>query len=67
MGLVHAQLWLGPGNGDATCTELFHEPQMHAFNGMMTAVVQSTDESGQIVLEVSSKGLKSASLPIVSE
>lgn len=54
-------------NGDATCTELFHEPQMHAFNGMMTAVVQSTDESGQIVLEVSSKGLKSASLPIVSE
>lgn len=54
-------------NGDATCTELFHEPQMHAFNGMMTAVVQSSEESGQIMLEVSSKGLKSASLPILAE
>lgn len=53
-------------NGDPACLDLFHLPQMHAFNGMMTAIVQSSDNAGKIVLEVTSKGLKKATLVIES-
>jgi len=61
----------GPGcfracaNGDPTCTEPFHHPQMHAFNGKLTAIVQSSSsEAGKIILRASSPGLKDASLTI---
>ena len=53
-------------NGDPACLDLFHLPQMHAFNGMMTAIVQSSDNAGKIVLEVTGKGLKKATLVIES-
>ena len=53
-------------NGDPACLDLFHLPQIHAFNGMMTAIVQSSDNAGKIVLEVTGKGLKKATLVIES-
>ena len=51
-------------NGDATCLDLFHLPQHHLFAGQCTAIVQSGEEKGQVVLEASAKGLKSARLTL---
>ncbi len=51
-------------NGDATSIELFHLPQMHAFKGMLTAVVQSTEKPGRMTLTVESDGLKSAGIEV---
>lgn len=45
-------------NGDPTCLDLFHLPEMHAFSGQLTAIAQSGMEAGEIVLEAKAKGLK---------
>ena len=54
-------------NGDPTSLELFHKPQMKLFNGMMTAIVQSSDKAGEITLTATAKGLKSAKIAIKTE
>ena len=54
-------------NGDPVSLELFHEPKMQVFNGMMTAIVQSDGDSGKITLRATSKGLKSAKIEISAE
>ena len=54
-------------NGDPTSIELFHLPQMKVFNGMMTAIVQSTDKPGEITLTATGKGLKSGKLVLMSK
>lgn len=61
----------GPGsfracaNGDPTNTELFHRPEMHAFNGKLTVIVQSSsDKAGKILLRATSPGLKEETLII---
>lgn len=54
-------------NGDATSLELFHKPQMKVFNGMMTAVVQTTEKAGQITLTAKGKGLQSATIHLESK
>ncbi|MBQ8225774.1 MAG: DUF4982 domain-containing protein [Bacteroides sp.] len=51
-------------NGDPTCLELFHLPKMTAFSGQLTAIVQSTEHVGEIILEAKSKGLKGAKLTL---
>ena len=51
-------------NGDPTCLDLFHLPQMHAFNGMLTTIVQSGKEAGVLELQVTAKGLKSGKIQI---
>lgn len=53
-------------NGNPASLESFQRPQMKVFNGMMTAIVSSSEEPGEIVLEASSKGLKKAVLKISS-
>lgn len=53
-------------NGDPTSLELFHLPHMHAFGGMLTAIVQSSCDSGAIVLEAKAKGLKKAKISITT-
>ncbi len=45
-------------NGDPTNLQLFHEPQMKAFSGQLTAIVQTSQTPGSIVLEASAPGLK---------
>lgn len=45
-------------NGDPTCLDLFHLPRMHAFSGMLTVIVQSGEEAGEIELQASAKGVK---------
>ena len=54
-------------NGNSVSLELFHEPKMKAFSGMMTAIVESNDTPGTITLTARSKGLKSAKIVIKSE
>ncbi len=49
-------------NGDPTNLEQFHLPQMHAFHGMLTAVVQSTEKPGSMTLKVESSGLETATI-----
>ncbi len=51
-------------NGDVTCLEVFHRPQMHAFNGQLTAIVQSGNAPGTLTLEVSAKGMKTSRLSV---
>ena len=51
-------------NGDPTCLEMFHKPQMHLFSGQLTILVQSCSESGVIEVEVSGKGVKKGTIKI---
>jgi beta-galactosidase len=54
-------------NGDPTSLELFHEPHMRVFSGMMTAIVESSDKPGTITLTATAKGLKSATIVVKTE
>ncbi|WP_255562520.1 beta-galactosidase GalB [Pedobacter sp. D749] len=54
-------------NGDATSLELFHLPKMKAFKGKLVVTVQSTEQAGKLNLSVSSKGLKTAILPVQTQ
>ncbi len=38
-------------NGDPTSLDLFHLPQMHVFNGMLTTIVQAGEAAGKLTLE----------------
>ena len=51
-------------NGDPTCLDLFHLPQMHAFHGALTVILQAGETPGDAVLKVSGKGLRSATVHI---
>lgn len=53
-------------NGDPACLDLFHLPQMHAFGGQLTAIVQSLDKSGKILFTAEADGLKSAQTELKS-
>jgi beta-galactosidase len=54
-------------NGDPISMDLFHLPQMTLFNGMLTAIVQTTDKAGEIILEASSKDLKNGKVILNSK
>ena len=54
-------------NGDPTNLELFHEPQMHVFNGLMTAIIGEQGKAGTITLTATAKGLKSDKIAIKVE
>ena len=54
-------------NGDPVSLESFQEPHMKVFSGMMTAIVASSEEPGEIVLEASSKGLRKATIVIKTQ
>ncbi len=51
-------------NGDPACLDLFHEPRMHLFSGMLTAIVQSGEVPGQVEIKASAKGLRPATLTL---
>lgn len=57
---------IGTGNGDPTS----HEPNLgnarSLFNGLAQAILQTTDEPGEIVVRVSSDGLRDASITLQS-
>ena len=54
-------------NGDPTCLESFQQPQMHLFSGQLTVIVQSGTEPGDIIVEVSGKGVRKASATLKTE
>ena len=54
-------------NGDPTCLEPFHEPQMHLFSGQLTVLVQSGMTPGDIKVEVSGKGVSKNEITIKTE
>ena len=54
-------------NGNPVSLESFQAPSMKAFYGMMTAIVASTEEPGDIILEATAKGLRKAVIKIQSE
>ena len=45
-------------NGDPTCLDRFQLPQMHAFSGQLTAIVQAGEKGGTLVFEAKAEGLK---------
>jgi len=57
---------IGVGNGDPSSHEPDKASKRRAFNGRCMAIVQPTTKAGEIRLEASSPGLKSATLVIES-
>ncbi|MCD8193280.1 MAG: DUF4982 domain-containing protein [Tannerellaceae bacterium] len=53
-------------NGNSASLEPFHLPEMKLFNGHLTAIVQSTETPGILFLEASAKGLKDATIEIIT-
>ncbi len=53
-------------NGDATSTEVFTEPTMKAFKGMLSVGVMTTTSAGRIRVRVSGKGIKTTQLTLQS-
>jgi beta-galactosidase len=51
-------------NGDPTCLEMFHLPQMQLFNGQLTTIVQAGEIGGTLTLEAKSKGVQSSKISI---
>lgn len=51
-------------NGDPTCLYPFHLPEMPLFSGQLTAILQSGEQNGEIVLEATAKGVKKGRLTI---
>lgn len=58
--LINAQVkngrFVGAANGDATCLDSFTEPQMHAFHGQCTFIVEGKAQETKI--QLSAKGLQ---------
>ena len=51
-------------NGDPTNLEQFHLPKMHAFNGMLTAILQAGETAGEIVFTAKANGVKAGNIRI---
>ena len=54
-------------NGDPTSLELFHIPEMNAFSGQLTAIVQSGLKKGKILLKASADGIESNTIEILTK
>ena len=50
--------FLATANGDPTCLNLFHLPQMPAFSGQLTVIVQADNTPGTLTFEAKAKGVK---------
>jgi beta-galactosidase len=51
-------------NGDPTCLDLFHLPQMHLFNGQLTVIVQSSKQEGVLTLDAAATGVRTGEIKI---
>ena len=50
------------GNGDATNLEPFQQPQMHAFQGQLVAIVQAGEAAGAVQVKATAPGLQEGQL-----
>lgn len=67
--LLHFQVngaasYRAAANGDPTCLDLFHLPQMHAFSGKLSVLVQAGKRPGRATLSVSGDGLETGVIDI---
>ena len=53
-------------NGDATSTEVFTRPTMHAFHGELSVGIITTEKPGDIRVQLSGRGLRPATLTLHS-
>ncbi len=51
-------------NGDPTSLRLFHEPVMDLFSGAATAIVQASEEPGEVTFTATAKGVRPATITI---
>ena len=51
-------------NGDPTCLDLFHLPQMHVFSGQLTAIVQAGEKEGDLIFEAKAEGLNESKISL---
>jgi len=59
--------WYRAGaNGNPVSLELFHEPQMTLFNGMLTGIIQTTGDAGEIIVEATARGVKKGRISLHS-
>ena len=58
---------IGVGNGNPLDHDSFKASQRKAFNGVCLAIIQSTNDKGQIKLDADSPGLKNASVKIITK
>jgi beta-galactosidase len=49
-------------NGDPTCLDLFHLPEMHLFNGQLTAIVQSGTSAGKLKFSANANEIEGAQI-----
>ncbi|MCR5889483.1 DUF4982 domain-containing protein [Hymenobacter sp. J193] len=54
-------------NGDATNLEVFHQPRMKAFQGMLVAIVQAAEQAGEVQLKATAPGLKGATIKLQTQ
>lgn len=54
-------------NGDPTCLDLFHLPQMHLFSGQLTIIVQAGKNPGNIVVKATAKNLKTGTATVIAK
>lgn len=59
-----AGVYRAGANGNPVSLESFQQPKMKVFNGMMTAIIASDGQPGEITLEASASGLKKAVLTL---
>lgn len=59
-----AGVFRAAANGDATCLDPFHLPDMPAFSGQLTAIVQAGSKPGTITLRATSPGLEEETINI---
>ena len=58
---------LGLGNGDPGCRENDKASSRHAFSGLLLALIQSKEESGEIVVRAVSQGLQACEFTLMAE
>ena len=51
-------------NGDPTCLDLFHLPQMHLFNGQLTTILQVSENVGDIEFYATALGVRGGEIKI---
>ena len=62
-----AGIFKAVANGDATSLESFQQPHMKLFSGQLTALIQSVEKSGKIIVEATAKGVKKGVIEIVTQ
>ena len=55
------------GNGDPTCIESYQEPRRSAFHGKCLLIVESTKNSGDIIISAKADGLNATSIKIITQ